>query len=1215
MDMRIAALGHLKRLVVGRHHGDATGFDPVFYAKHYPDLRQLRTSGALHKHFQNHGKGEGRFPSLTALKDDLARQGRVLPRDFSWNLYRQLNPDLQRVLDEPWQYETHFLQHGESEGRPYGLSEAEALRSGWRSVFNLYDFLLFSEDWRDPAVTDRESIFGLFEREGIARLTPIARDWAFDPEFYSQHYAVEQASPADLYRDWIDRGFNEGHAPNETRAIQNLVGGSGYPAAFDWRAYAGVSAKAPAYPTKPQALRDVFEKPLEQRAFRSIKGAGAASLFAQIGDYHLIRGDFALAERCYARAISDDQSVSSVHLHRGDALQASGKRGEAVGCYQSALALPSYSVWALVHYAKITMSLGSVQTCFDVLKDKYARWAGDPFYRTVVDECIDMRFQQVSDATRKLIEAGDVAAAYTYADAQLPALTIEIEALKIPAPVTITRDPKRVTMLACLDLPQCTHYRVKQKVEQLAALGIECDVFDFNDPAAFMSDLPGASAAIFYRVPAYPKIVQSILYARALGIPTFYDIDDLVFTPDFPDDFESYEGQIDHATFVGLRCGVPLYHHALSLCDFGIASTRPLADRLGPLVRRTIAHVHPNGLDLSNDVMIQVGERPRPATDGVTIFYGSGTKAHNRDFNALVGPALFEILSTMPAVRLVVVGYLTLDDRFGSLEGQISRFPFVEDRSQYAALLASSDINISVLHGGAIADCKSEIKWLEAAILQVPTIVSWTETFDLVLDAPVDGLIARSTNDWTDHFRSLIEDPGKRQSIGFAARAKALRLYSLERIGLTFAAMLAGALEDCRKSLPVPRKTRILICNVFFAPQTHGGATRVVEDNLNYFMDHLSAEFDVSVFTTDNGMPVGSFKVETYRGCTVYRVGTPLEVNMDWRPFNPDIGDTFTKVLALAEPDLIHFHCIQRLTASIVEEALRQDIPYVVTAHDAWWISDYQFLVDQRDLLTDPGSDGFQASLPSGVTRPQSFERRHRLRVLLNKARYTLPVSKSFGAIYEGAGITNVRPIPNGVGAFTDVLPSVTPPGRLVIGHLGGRSAHKGASLLEIVLRENAFANLCLIMIDGTIEFGHEVKATWGATDVSLRGVYPQGRINELFASIDVLVAPSIWPESFGLIVREAQHFGKWVVASDRGARAEDIADGEDGTVIDVGGKHDLAEILRRMNDDPRPYKEARPPSGRTRSSDDQARDLADLYRSIVARPATDVVAEAAVMV
>jgi len=38
------------------------------------------------------------------------------------------------------------------------------------------------------------------------------------------------------------------------------------------------------------------------------------------------------------------------------------------------------------------------------------------------------------------------------------------------------------------------------------------------------------------------------------------------------------------------------------------------------------------------------------------------------------------------------------------------------------------DINLSVLKPGVISDCKSEIKWLEAAMLGIPSIVSATQT-------------------------------------------------------------------------------------------------------------------------------------------------------------------------------------------------------------------------------------------------------------------------------------------------------------------------------------------------------------------------------------------------------------------------------------------------------------------------------------------------------
>jgi glycosyltransferase involved in cell wall biosynthesis len=51
-----------------------------------------------------------------------------------------------------------------------------------------------------------------------------------------------------------------------------------------------------------------------------------------------------------------------------------------------------------------------------------------------------------------------------------------------------------------------------------------------------------------------------------------------------------------------------------------------------------------------------------------------------------------------------------------------------------------------------------------------------------------------------------------------------------------------------------------------------------------------------------------------------------------------------------------------------------------------------------------------------------------------------------------------------------------------------------------------------------------------------LGGPYPQAKVANLYASLDVLLSQSIWPESFGLVAREAQAQGLWVVASSRGA-------------------------------------------------------------------------------
>ena len=223
----------------------------------------------------------------------------------------------------------------------------------------------------------------------------------------------------------------------------------------------------------------------------------------------------------------------------------------------------------------------------------------------------------------------------------------------------------------------CTFYRVEQKRRLLAEQDIEVEVFDFNDPSPFMSALPGAAAAIFYRVPCYPKIVESILYANSLGIETFFDIDDLVFTRDFPDSFESYENQISREVYFGLCHGVALYRQAISLCNGAIVSTRPLADMIAPLVaggaERTF--VVPNGLDDRSERAALFAVSKGTPGDGVSIFYGSGTKAHNRDFSDIVAPALLEVLESYSNCRLVIVGYLGLDKRFNPYARRITRFP------------------------------------------------------------------------------------------------------------------------------------------------------------------------------------------------------------------------------------------------------------------------------------------------------------------------------------------------------------------------------------------------------------------------------------------------------------------------------------------------------------------------------------------------------------
>src|SRR5207253_2300408 len=73
----------------------------------------------------------------------------------------------------------------------------------------------------------------------------------------------------------------------------------------------------------------------------------------------------------------------------------------------------------------------------------------------------------------------------------------------------------------------------------------------------------------------------------------------------------------------------------------------------------------------------------------------------------------------------------------------------------------------------------------------------------------------------------------------------------------------------------------------------------------------------------------------------------------------------------------------------------------------------------------------------------------------------------------------------------------------------------------------------------------------------------------KVFASMDVLLVPSVGLESFGLAPREAMTCGVPVIASAGGALSEMFEPGTCGELFPAGDAVALAQILRRVVDDP----------------------------------------------
>jgi glycosyltransferase involved in cell wall biosynthesis len=172
----------------------------------------------------------------------------------------------------------------------------------------------------------------------------------------------------------------------------------------------------------------------------------------------------------------------------------------------------------------------------------------------------------------------------------------------------------------------------------------------------------------------------------------------------------------------------------------------------------------------------------------------------------------------------------------------------------------------------------------------------------------------------------------------------------------------------------------------------------------------------------------------------------------------------------------------------------------------------------------------------------------------------------------------------------------------VALGHVGGRSAHKGISLIEATLRRGAYKNLHLTVVDGTLAPGQSIETLWGSTPVTLTAPYRQSEVAQLYSHLDVLLAPSAWPESFGLVTREALSCGLWVVASTLGAVGQTVEEGRNGFIIDVSTTRELSAALSKIDNNPDTYRSPPPTSAiPVRSMSEQAVELQTLYRQLVA--------------
>ncbi len=297
--------------------------------------------------------------------------------------------------------------------------------------------------------------------------------------------------------------------------------------------------------------------------------------------------------------------------------------------------------------------------------------------------------------------------------------------------------------------------------------------------ALHRAQIETATILVLFRIGLDETVFDIIRHARANGCVVIYDVDDLIFdaaiaTPRFIDGMKYLTAE-----------ELPSYHHGIdyaarliSVVDVCTVPTAYLADKITE--RGKTAIVLPSGISVP---MLYWFDRAQAAAcspgDGkCRIGYASGTRTHQRDF-AVVKDALLDILTSRDDVLLTVIGALDLTDypEFAEVESKIERRPLVA-HADLPLELMRLDINIAPLElGNPFCEAKSELKYFDAAVLEIPTVATPIAGYAAAIRPGITGYLAIEPNEWKTCLERLLDDRPLRLRMGKQARSDALRQF------------------------------------------------------------------------------------------------------------------------------------------------------------------------------------------------------------------------------------------------------------------------------------------------------------------------------------------------------------------------------------------------------------------------------------------------------
>jgi len=351
-----------------------------------------------------------------------------------------------------------------------------------------------------------------------------------------------------------------------------------------------------------------------------------------------------------------------------------------------------------------------------------------------------------------------------------------------------------------------------------------------------------------------------------------------------------------------------------------------------------------------------------------------------------------------------------------------------------------------------------------------------------------------------------------------------------------------------------------------------GGEERVVED---LSRELVARGHDVSIATLQQpgGLAPGEVagaRVHTLRSSSYRITRSHQDTERRHAPPAPDPETVLDlrRVLQRERPQIVHAH--NWIVHSYLPLAREAQSALVLSLHDYGLICATKRLRRKDQVCSGPAPVKCQicASEHYGLTKGlvAAFGTRSRESRLRRHVEVFLPVSSTVEELCRIRGEEVSRVIPNFIGELPAPMPGdprlAQLPEEPFILFFGDATVDKGAWHLAEAYRK--LENPPPLVLVGRC-YIDELRDRPG---VHPMGAWPHRLAIEALRRSLFTVAPSLWPEPFGIVALEAAAAGKPTVASDIGGLRDIVVDGETGLLVPPDDRLALVAAMQRLSGD-----------------------------------------------